>query len=383
MKRIINRIKTKYLLVIICLPVIMLINTITVFANEEDAVDFSVKAILPENQLNKNYTYFDLRMEPSQKQTIEVLVSNTSLKEGTYTVNVNQAYTNKQGFIDYAEKDVKLDSSLKYPIKDIVHYENKVTVPAQQSVKVPIEIQMPQESFDGQLLAGIQITKNQSEKSNQAISNEIGYVLGLKLTETDNPVKRDIQLEKVNAAVSYGKTSVVAKLRNPTMDAIGKLKYVVDIKNEKNGESVKKVTYDSGMEMAPNSTYDFAIDWAGERLVAGDYTLGLVITDARDDEWKFNEKFTITAKEANDINKITVDVNKKVTPIWVYILIGLAILLIILVIVFLIVNRKKKQEEAKKNRKKLTASKKKGVKKGGKQKGAKQRPKKNIKKDDF
>ncbi len=336
-------IQSHYLLLAICLSTLLMMKTTLVFAADEDTVDFSVKALLPDNQINKNYTYFDLRMEPGQIQTIELLVSNTGVEESTFSLNVNQAYTTKQGFIDYAEKDVTLDSSLIYPIQDIVNYENEVTVPGGQSVKVPLEIQMPQETFDGQILAGIQVTKKENEKSNQAISNEIGYILGLKLTETDNPVKREIELETVKAAVTYGKTSIVAKLRNPTMDAIGKLKYVVDIKNEKTGESIKKATYDSSMELAPNSTYDFAIDWDGERLVSGDYIMDLMITDAKDNEWKFNEKFTITAEEAKDINKVTVDVGKSVTPIWVYVLIGLAILLVISAVSFLILKEKDKK----------------------------------------
>lgn len=341
---ILKKVSNEYYLLLLA-PLFLCLGLNAKVAFAEENVDFSVRAIFPENQVNKNYTYFDLKMKPDQKQTIEVIVSNTSVEEETYTVSINQAYTNKQGFIDYAKKDAILDSSIKYPIKDIVKYEKEVTVPAEEAVKIPIEIQMPQESFDGQILAGIQVTKQQSEDSNQAISNEIGYILGLKLTENDNPVNREIQLESVKAAVSYGKTSIVVKLKNPTMDAIGKLKYKVNIKNEHTSKSIKKITYNSGMEMAPNSLYDFVVDWDGKRLVAGNYLMELVISDAKGNEWKFNEKFTITEKEANDINKVTIDIDAVNTsiPMRGYIVIGVAILLVaVLTLIAILKNKKRK-----------------------------------------
>ena len=346
----------KVCLVVLSCMLLPLILVQQAFADEDNGeVGFSIAPVLPENQLDAKHNFFDLRMTPGQNQTIELVVNNSSELEGKYDISVSQAYTNKQGFIDYVDSTVSLDPSLKFPIKDMITYEKEVVVPAGKSVKVPFEIQMPTEQFDGEILAAIQVTKQSDKKSNEAISNEIGYILGLKLTETDTAVKRDIQLESVKAAATYGKTSIVAKLTNPTMDAIGKLKYVVDIKNEKTGESVKKVTYDSGMEIAPNSNYDFAVDLDGNRIVAGDYVMDLVITDAKNNQWKFNEKFKITAKEANDINKVTVDVGKQQTPTWVYILIGITILIIILLILYLILTKKKKkmtQEMAMRKRKK-------------------------------
>lgn len=334
-----------YFVILSCI-LLPLISVQQAFADEDNGeVGFSITPILPENQRDVKNNFFDLRMTPTQNQTIELAVNNTSESENKYDISVNQAYTNNQGFIDYVDNTVSLDSSLKYPIKDMISYEKEVTVPAGKSVKVPFEIQMPDEQFDGEILAAIQVTKQSDKKSNAAVSNEIGYILGLKLTETDNMIKREIQMEGVKAAATYGKTSIVAKLKNPTMDAIGKLKYVVDIKNEKTGESVKKVTYDSGMEMAPNSTYDFAVDLDGKRLVAGNYVMDLIITDAKDNKWEFNEKFKITAKEANDINKVTVDVGKQQTPTWIYIVVGVAVLIIIIVIICLVLMKKKKNAE--------------------------------------
>lgn len=359
---------------------LMLFTVNNVFAaSENDNVGFTINAIHPENQIDKNNTFFNLRMTPGQKQTIEVNLINTSNIDSEYTVSVNQAYTNKQGFIDYADSNVKPDSSQKYPINDLISYEKEVKVSAGESFKIPFEIQMPEEQYDGEILAAIQITKKQDRSSSDAVSNQVGYVLGLKLTETDTPVKREIQLENVKASAIYGKATIAAKLKNPTMDAIGKLKYVVEVKDQKTGKKIKQATFDSSMEMAPNSTYDFYVDLGEEGVVSGDYVMNLVITDAKNNEWKFNEKFQITAKEARDVNKVTVDVGKTVIPMWIYLIIGAAILLVIVAIVVLILKRKKKKEEVKKKEKMKKNGSKRDPRNANKKIGVQQKRKKSSK----
>ncbi|MHC5228512.1 DUF916 and DUF3324 domain-containing protein [Enterococcus sp. LJL99] len=324
-------------------------------AGDEGNVGYDIQAIIPENQVDKEKTYFDLRMTPGQEQKIEVMINNTSDEKNTYEISINQAYTNAQGFIDYTDEDSILDQSLPYQIKDIVTYEKGVTVDAGVAVKYPITIKMPAESFDGQIMAGIKVMKKNEDEEQSGIQNKVGYILGLNLTETDTPIKRELELVSVEPAVSFGKTSVVAKLRNPTMEAYGHLKYDVDVVNKKNDESIRKVTYDSGMQIAPNSLYDFAIDWDNRRLEAGEYELHLTVTDAKENEWKFDEKFTITAKQAKEINNLTVDRNEpKGFPMWMYIVVGsmLAILIVGIIAWFLYKKKKKQEIEAKKTQKK-------------------------------
>lgn len=206
-------------------------------AGDEGNVGYDIQAIIPENQVDKEKTYFDLRMTPGQEQKIEVMINNTSDEKNTYEISINQAYTNAQGFIDYTDADSILDQSLPYQIKDIVTYEKGVTVDAGVAVKYPITIKMPAESFDGQIMAGIKVMKKNEDEEQSGIQNKVGYILGLNLTETDTPIKSELELVNVEPAVSFGKTSVVAKLRNSTMEAYGHLKYDVDVVNKKNDES--------------------------------------------------------------------------------------------------------------------------------------------------
>ena len=351
------KLKQMYRLFIISCTTLMLFcvsHSSTVSADEGEEVGYDIQAILPENQQDKASTYFDLRMTPGQSQTVELMINNTSDKKTTYSIAINQAYTNQQGFIDYSDSTIKADKSLKYPIEDIVSYEKEVTVDAQKSMKYPIKLTMPKQSFDGQIMAGIQVMKKNDDSDNKGtISNQVGYVLGLNLTETDTPIKRKLELINVKPAVSFGKTSVVATLRNPTMEAYGKLKYVVSIENSK-GEKVRDITYDSNMQVAPNSTYGLAIDWEENALVAGDYKLNLIVTDAKDNKWEFNEKFEITKEQAKEINQVTVNKDESSNwAWWIWLIIAFVSIGLLVILFYFVTKHKKNQSQLKeKNNKK-------------------------------
>ncbi|MHC5247484.1 DUF916 and DUF3324 domain-containing protein [Enterococcus sp. LJL90] len=322
------------------------VSTDTSSAQNTTEVGYNIQAILPENQVNDQDSFFNLRMEPSQEQTIQFVINNTSSEETTFALSINQAYTNTQGFIDYSDADAQLDDSLKYAISDIATVDNSVTVAANSSATVPIELKMPAEEYAGQILAAIQVIKEQDDDSS-GISNSYGYILGLKLTENDQAVTRELNLLSVEPAISFGNTSVVATLQNPTMDAFGHLVYHADVYNLADNEIVRSVDYDNNMQMAPNSTYGFAIDWDNQALEAGDYRLALTVGDAKGNVWEFDEAFTITEQQAQEINSVTVDeVNTQRLPIWVFIVIGAMTAIVLLFIIWLILAKRRKKDES-------------------------------------
>ncbi|OTP12385.1 hypothetical protein A5844_000618 [Enterococcus sp. 10A9_DIV0425] len=315
------------------------------FADTEEQVGFHIKAIIPENQIDKKLSYFDLRLDPGQKQTIEFELSNTSKEESTFTIAVNQAYTNDQGFIDYTQPNNNEIVPEPFRIDKIVKVQNQITLAGESSQKVSVELTMPHEAFNGQILSAIHVMKENQKAEEGQIASNYGYVLGLRLANNMNEVQRKIELIEVDPAVSFGKTSVVALLKNPTMDAIGHLKYKAEVKAE-NGEVVKVVNYDNNMQMAPMSTYRFAIDWDNERLEAGKYSLYLKINDAKDNEWIFDRDFEITEEQANEVNKIAItEIDQQTLPTWVFIVGGVLLALLFILLLYLWYTRKKKKEE--------------------------------------
>lgn len=112
-----------------------------------DTMAYSVKANIPENQIDKSKTYFDLKMTPGQKQDVSLTISNSSKEKATIIITPNIALTNQNGVIDYNQEKAKQDSSLKVPITDIISDKQKVTLEPQETKDVVFTLQMPGSSI--------------------------------------------------------------------------------------------------------------------------------------------------------------------------------------------------------------------------------------------
>jgi hypothetical protein len=91
--------KTKILIILFAL-ITFIYPSHTIFGEETttsasgaEGADYSVKAVLPDNQLDREKSFYDLRMKPGQKETIQLQVNNYSDKEQTYNISVNTAQT--------------------------------------------------------------------------------------------------------------------------------------------------------------------------------------------------------------------------------------------------------------------------------------------------
>ena len=67
--------------------------------------DFSVKAILPDNQRTKETSYFDLRVAPNQTQKLQIELTNQTANDITGLANA--AITNDNGLADYSHAETK------------------------------------------------------------------------------------------------------------------------------------------------------------------------------------------------------------------------------------------------------------------------------------
>ncbi|PEF42450.1 cell wall protein [Bacillus cereus] len=311
---------------------------------------YSIEANIPENQINQNLTYFDLKMSSGQKQTISLTLRNHSDKISTFTIEPHTAATNRNGVIDYSKKLEKKDSSMKYSFEELIIGETKYTLQPNEEKKVVFTIQMPEESYDGIILGGFYIHKeeNQAEKEEEKsvqIKNDYSYVIGAKLTETSKEVEPKLQLNEVKPNLENYRTVVTANLQNTESVIVSGLN--VDAKVYKKGsKDVLHETKKEGMSMAPNSNFDFAINWGNEELKPGKYNLELTAKDKMDRTWKFEKEFEIKGEESKSLNKKAVELKDDNTKL--YIIIGVCLLLItILLIVLFILMRKKKRNQLK------------------------------------
>lgn len=339
------------------LIVILLIGSLIspIIGQAEGSMAYSAKANIPENQINKTLTYFDLKMEPGQEQEISLTVSNSSDKQTTIILSPNSATTNQNGVIDYGQNKGKVDSTLKIPLSSVISKEQEVTLAPNETKQVLFTLKMPDKLFNGILLGGFYVTKKEeAEDSKEAeknvqIKNNYSYVIGIQLRETLEKVKPQLKMNQIKPALLNYRTAVTVNLQNTEATIIKEFDVHAKVRKKGNGTVLHEATK-TDMSMAPNSNFDFPISWDNQSLEPGTYTLEMTAKSG-ENQWTFEEDFTISAKESKTLNTDAVELEKK-APNWTLIILSVigAMTLLIGGMLYLIYKHKKKKEAARKAR---------------------------------
>ncbi|KAF1299366.1 hypothetical protein BAU15_01590 [Enterococcus sp. JM4C] len=322
-------------------------------AEKSDDMAYTVTAKLPDSQVNSSVSYFDLQLSPGSKETVALHIKNSGTEKSTYTIRVNQATTNKNGVIDYSGTPEKLDGSLKYQLADIVSPAKKeITIDAGKEMDVPFEITMPAEKFEGIILGGFYVQKQNKEqvkeKTDEAvmINNRYAFVVGLSLQNAEDNREPDLRLVTAKAGLNNSYTAVLANFQNPMTKILRKLAIQAAITKKGQQEVLYKVDK-SGMAMAPNSNFDLPISLNKETIKPGTYTLH-VNASAEDQKykWTFTKDFTIKADKARKLNEKAVEVKKNHTWL-IYVIVGIFILLLIIIVLLVMKLRRSKNTDSK------------------------------------
>lgn len=315
-------------------------------------VPYSINPIYPDNQINKNWSYYDLTMTPGATQTIEIEVINTSNAEIDIEANAFSGMTNRNGFVDYLPESeaFKYDKTLKYSFSDIAKVEEVIKVPPKETRMVPVTITMPSEAYDGTILGGIEFVQKDEEISDNssggmAINNKFRYLMPVKLSVSDAVVKPELVLNDVKASQVSFRNVISANLQNTEMTIINDV--AVEAKVTKKGSNDVLYTSNAkGMQVAPNSNFDLPISLGSQPFKAGKYMLYLVVTAQDNQKWEFKKEFDITSEEASKFNGDSAIELDQETPWVLYIsLVVGSVLLIGLLIYFVLRHRKKVAEQ--------------------------------------
>ncbi|WP_339099560.1 hypothetical protein IGL98_002967 [Enterococcus sp. DIV0840] len=344
--------KLTYIVTTILISIITLSTWPTTSIAQEagGATGFVYEIKFTENQ-QKEAGYFDLKMTPGQKQTVQVLLKNPRDKEITVETSLNGAKTNMNGVLEYGPINLKKDASLKYDFVDLVKAPEKVVLPPNSEKTLDIEITMPKASYDGVIVGGIQLKKaddeDQKTQNGANVINKYAYVIAMVLQETEAKVEPELSLNKVNAGQSNARNVVYVDVSNTKANFLDNLSMEAQIMSDKSDEVLYE-TKKSSMRMAPNSNMTFPVSMQGEKMVPGKYRAHILAT-ADSKKWEWTEEFEITAEEADKFNREDVGLVQEKGTNWPLI-IGAAVglFVIILVIFFIIRTIRKKREDAKK-----------------------------------
>lgn len=309
-------------------------------------MNYSVKAVIPENQIDQSKTYFDLKMAAGEQQEISLEIENSSDQDVTIQVDMNTATTNRNGVINYGESKGPKDSSLTYDISKLITGENEVVLFPKEKKTVNYMLTMPKKSFDGILLGGFYIHKKMTQEEiesekNVQIKNDFSYIVGVKLTETDKKIEPELELNTITPGLQNYRTVVNATLQNTSPIIISGM--TVDAKVSKEGsDKILHETKKDNQSMAPNSSYEFPISWDNQELKPGKYTLLLTANTEDKKAWNFKKNFEIKG-DVKKLNKEAVEI-EKTDNLYIYMIITLIAILVAAGILFFIIKNKKSKK---------------------------------------
>ncbi|MGC6770473.1 DUF916 and DUF3324 domain-containing protein [Enterococcus sp. LJL51] len=304
-----------------------------------------------ESQTNKELSYFDVKLEPEQKELLVVTLVNKSDKPLTLKASFNRAVTNSAGVIEYSGINKDTSTSAPYDIEKLVKLSTEeITLEPQQTKDITLDITMPKEKFAGVLAGGIYLEALSDEKVEGNVKNVFSREIAVLIRSDGTETEPDLSIETAKADQVNYRNVIEVGIENKAAVYIKNVaieySVLLDGKEVLQGKKEK-------LSIAPNTLFPFRIPFSGEEFGAGEYTVNIsVATDKK--QWKGSPTFTIDGKEAADFNDKDVTVKKSGFDIpWSTVSLA-AVLLILAVVTALVINKNKKlkKELARKRRKK-------------------------------
>lgn len=222
---------------------------------------FSVETEIPENQIDKTKTYFDLMMKPDQEQILKVRAANSTDENLVIDVSVKSATTNSNGVIEYGESLTALDKSAPADLSEIIQLKD-----GGESVELPAKSEKVDETKD----------KQKENTNGLAIENRYAYTVAVLLRENETVVQPELSLEKVEPTQRNARSVISATLLNHEAAYLQSMKVTANVKNKKTNNVILEKEQED-MQMALNSIFNFPIPYEENEMEAGTYVLAMTV----------------------------------------------------------------------------------------------------------
>lgn len=313
--------------------------------------NFTTEAALPENQFNKNVTYYDLMVEPGSKQDLTVIIKNTSNEKMTISPSINRAHTNLVGVVTYSTKSKEKAPNLKYNIEDIVTLDQTtIEIEPNESYSLPIHINTPNEKFDGVLAGGLYLFKEDKTKNKGNVKNYFAREIAILLRSDPSSTELSGNLKVIKASAGQENYRNVTQVLFENDQPAFLSNFSIDARVSKKGtsETLYEVST-NGLSMAPNSSFNFQVPLNGASYEAGTYTVKGTYSH-NDQKEKFEKEFTVSKEEEKKYNEKDVTIDRSSIfdsklVIALFVLLS-ALMLVILLILFIYLKNKKKRKKA-------------------------------------
>jgi hypothetical protein len=312
---------------------------------DDNTLNFYVTPEFPDSQVEDSGSYFDLNLSPGEKDTLTLTIQNASAEAVDIQITPHAAYTNVHGVVEYGKDALEPDTTLKYPLDVLIEATDVIAFAGNETKTIEVPIHMPEESFDGFLAGGLRIAEVKdtgeaeaaSDEEGLAIKNEFAYVIGVIVSNSRDAVTPDLELLDVFADQLNYRNVISATIQNYTPTFVNRLAVEATVQRVGEDEILYQASEEQ-MQMAPNSHFHFPISLEGDRFRSGEYLLKMQAVSG-EEEWVWEETFTIEADEARSLNREDVLIDSGVNW-WMIGSIALIVLLIVMVI-YLFMQKKK------------------------------------------
>lgn len=287
--------------------------------------------------------WFDLKLNPGEKTTVSLAVTNRGDKTSTFDVISSQAVTetnmemSANDSISSVQNAVIPDLRLGSNILTVPN--SKVTIAAGQTKVVSAQVNMPSSRINGSWLGGVHVQKevSQSDRVANGYTNRFNYLVYVQLSNTDTVTKADLSLKKV----SYQKNNKIGQVDIDLQN--NKAGYVADgyseVKIRQKGEPNNVTDYkQSNQSIANGSIFTYQVPT--KSLKSGKtYVADITIHDNKNNiTWHWSKEFKVSVflpvSGWLNSNPVTKGYN------WIWELLALLVLVIFLIIFFILRRRR-------------------------------------------
>lgn len=296
---------------ILIFTLLMIVQPMNSVASE---LTFSVKTVIPKNQVDKSKTYFDLSNRPEEIQQLEVKITNLKETDILVQVDIGPATTNVNGVVEYGPKTENIDESLKYNLQDILIVTdgiNQIQVPGGKTKSVFFTLAYPVNEIEGIIAGGltfseVNLKSENKPKNTLAIENNFSYVVATLIHGNEENLKKEINLVEIQPSQINLRNVIIAVFQNPIGQYLNDVSIKANI-TEKNSSEILFENSTYGMQIAPNSSLFYPTRLEGERLEPGHYVYNAkMISESQ--EWIFHKEFRIKVKQSEALNKVDVSI---------------------------------------------------------------------------
>lgn len=292
---------------VICLSSWSFIQIVTVTARADTGIGFSYYNHKPKNQLSEG-SYFDLLVKPKMKQTLVTEIRNESAETITVKISINDSKTTSSGVIDYGPSSLKNTKGLRIKLSDILTGPTEIVLKKGEVKDLEFKLVMPEESFKGILLGGIElekVTKKTVSTEKISVSNKYAYVYSISIRENETLEPYKLSAVKSEYVTTARDGKVEVQVSNDSQEIVKGLKIASVITSVAANEVlVEQVTED--MKMAPMSIMNYLVDFPDAE--PGKYQVKTIAT-IRKETWSWVNEFevlgqqqTVGTKELNEDN---------------------------------------------------------------------------------